>query len=109
MSKALYFDLKIIAGNFVLDSGDEPVRCNNRESIAQDVVHMIIESELARQLVGERSPTLRYDIAQQLELLVESDERLIPGTSQITELQLGKYFITATTWDFGSIERELTL
>lgn len=109
MSTELYFDLKITGGNFALDSGDEPVRCNNRESISQDVVHLIIESELAKQLVGERSPTLRYDIAQQLELLVESDDRLVPGTAQLTELKLGKYFITATTRDFGSIEKELTL
>lgn len=109
MSKALYFDLKIIDGNFVLDSGDEPVRCNNRESIAQDVVHMIIESALAKQLVGERGPTLRYDIAQQLELLVESDDRLEPGTAQITETKLGKHYITATTNDFGGIKKELNL
>lgn len=109
MSKALYFDLKITGGNFVLDSGNEPVRCNNRESIAQDVVHMIIESALARQLVGERSPTLRYDIAQQLELLVESDERLEPGTAQLAETALGKHYITATTNDFGGIKKELNL
>jgi len=109
MSAELYFDLKITGGNFVLDSGDEPVRCNNRESIAQDVVHMIIESELAKLLVGERSITQRIDIAQQLELLVETDDRLVPGTAQLTELKLGKYFITATTRDFGGIDKELTL
>ncbi|EPV1495290.1 DUF2590 family protein [Klebsiella pneumoniae] len=109
MSKTLYVDLRITAGDFVLDSGSEPVRCNNRDSIAQDVVHMIIESALARQLVGERSPTLRYDIAQQLELLVETDDRLVPGTAQITEMKPGRYLISATTWDFGLIEKELTL
>ncbi|RTP98391.1 DUF2590 family protein [Enterobacter sp. WCHEn045836] len=105
----LYFDLRITGGNFTLDSGNEPERCNNRESIAQDVVHMIIESELTKELVAERSPTLRYDIAQQLELLVESDERIVPGTSSIEEGVSGQYLITAETWDFGPISRELTV
>lgn len=105
----LYFDLRITAGNFTLDSGNEPELCSNRESIAQDVVHMIIESELTKKLVAERSPTLRYDIAQQLELLVESDERIVPGTAGIAEVTSGNYLITAQTWDFGKISQELTV
>lgn len=105
----LYFDLRITAGDFTLDSGNEPELCKNRESIAQDVVHMIIESELTKKLVAERSPTLRYDIAQQLELLVESDERIVPGTASITEVKSGAYLIIAETWDFGRFSQELTV
>ncbi|MEI9742729.1 DUF2590 family protein [Enterobacter ludwigii] len=105
----LYIDLRITAGNFTLDSGNEPELCNNRESIAQDVVHMIIESELTKKLVAERSPALRYDIAQQLELLVESDERIIPGTAGIAEGRNGYYLVTAGTRDFGTISRELSV
>lgn len=105
--KTLYVDLLIRDGSFVLDSGNEPVLCNNRESIAQDVVHMIIESSLARRLIGERSAVLRYDILQQLEELVESDERIVPGTVSISDSQTGSHVITAQTWDFGEISGEL--
>ncbi|ENP2849268.1 DUF2590 family protein [Klebsiella pneumoniae] len=107
--KQLYFDLKITAGNFTLDYAGEPGLCNNRNSIAQDVVHMIIESELSKNLVAERSPTLRYDIAQQLEQLVETDERLVPGTATIEETGAGTWLITADTWEFGPLASEMTL
>ncbi|WP_312156345.1 DUF2590 family protein [Lelliottia nimipressuralis] len=102
----LYFDLLITGKDFALDSGGEPDLCNNRDSIAQDVVHMIIESALTKSLVGERSPVRRYDILQQLELLVETDERIVPGTVSISDSQTGNHTITAETWDFGPISRE---
>ncbi|MFO6247519.1 DUF2590 family protein, partial [Pseudomonas aeruginosa] len=41
---------------------------------------------------------------QQLELLVESDERLVPGTVRIIEEGPGRYLVTATTVEFGAIE-----
>ena len=102
----LYYDLLITDKDFVLDSGNEPVLCYNRESIAQDVVHMVIESALTKRLVGERSPVKRYDILQQMELLVESDERIVPGTVSITDSMTGNHTITAETWDFGPISKE---
>ncbi|AVY99394.1 DUF2590 domain-containing protein [Lelliottia sp. WB101] len=104
--KELYFDLRIKDKNFVLDSGAEPELCNNRDSIAQDVVHMIIESVLAKSLVGERSIVRRYDVLQQMELLVESDDRIVPGTVNISDSTTGNHTITADTWDFGPISRE---
>ena len=80
-----YIDLLITDGDFTLNSGNEPQRCNNRDSIAQDIIHSILESGIATRLIGERSPTMRGDVLTQLSLLVESDERLIPGTIYITE------------------------
>lgn len=102
----LYIDLLITDRDFVLDSGAEPVLCSNRESIGQDVVHMIIESALTKRLVGERSPVRRYDILQQMELLVETDERIVPGTVSISDSHTGNHTIKAETWDFGPIHRE---
>lgn len=103
----LYVDLRIIGGDFVLGPGSEPDRCNNRVSIGQDVVHMIIESALTKRLVAERSPVLRYDILQQLELLVETDARIVPGTVSITDPGTGHHTITADTWDFGPLSEEV--
>lgn len=99
----LYIDLLIIDGNFSLNSGNEPLLCNNRQSIAQDIIHMIMESGITARLIGERSPTLRGDVMTELTLLVESDERLIPGTIVVTEETLSRLYITAETYDFGPV------
>lgn len=103
MSEILYVDLLIENGDFVLNSGNEPTLCNNDQSIAQDIVHSIIESGLATALVKERSPTMRGDIFTQMELLVESDERIIPGSVVINEESEGRLWVTASTYDFGNV------
>ncbi|NXZ86295.1 DUF2590 family protein [Serratia fonticola] len=99
----LYIDLLITDGDFVLGPGNEPTLCNNRVSISQDCVHSIIESGLVKELIAERSPVLRADILLRMELLVETDERIVPGTVQISDGGNGDYFIDAETYDFGPI------
>ncbi|QCT18480.1 DUF2590 family protein [Jejubacter calystegiae] len=98
-----YIDLLITDRDFTLNAGSEPVLCNNRVSIGQDIVHAIIESGLATRLVAERSPTMRADVITQLVLLVEEDERIIPGTVKITEESPVKLWVEAETWDFGRV------
>lgn len=100
---SLYIDLLITDRDLTLNSGNEPVLCDNRVSIAQDCVHAIIESGLATQLVGERSPTLRADLRNQIEMLVEDDERIVPGTVRVNEESQVKLWVTADTYDFGRI------
>ena len=80
----------------------EPTMCNNRESIAQDSQHAIMESGLATRLLAERSPTLRADIMMQMVLLIEDDERITPGTVSVTEETSlsGHLLISAHTEDF---------
>lgn len=68
---------------------------------------MIRDSGLLVTLVAERDRLKQRDCIQQLELLVEADERLVPGTAQITQLQPGQYLVTATTLKFGDIEVNL--
>ena len=102
-NKLLYIDLLITDGDFTLDSGNEPRLCNNRDSIGQDIIHSILESGITARLIGERSPTMRGDVITQLTLLVEDDERLVPGTIVITEESLSRLYITAETYDFGPV------
>lgn len=109
MSDLLYIDLLIENGDFVLNAGNEPELCNNRKSIGQDIVHSILESGLVTQLVAERSPTIRADIFTQLELLVESDERIVPGTAAIGEESQKRLWVTASTYDFGPISSRVDL
>ncbi|HBU6539462.1 TPA: DUF2590 family protein [Citrobacter freundii] len=109
MSEILYIDLLINNGDFSLNVGHEPELCNNRKSIGQDIVHAIIESGLATQLIAERSPTLRADIFTQLELLVENDERIVPGTVEINEESQKRLWVTASTYDFGTLSYQVDL
>ncbi|MHC5175232.1 DUF2590 family protein [Serratia rhizosphaerae] len=109
MNELLYVDLLIEGRDFVLNSGSEPVTCNNRQSIGQDIVHSILESGVATALIAERSPTLRGDIFTQLEILVENDERIVPGTVTINEENAKRLFITAETEDFGPISAGVDL
>ncbi|MEA3725898.1 DUF2590 family protein [Enterobacter cloacae] len=103
MSDLLYIDLLIEGRNFTLNPGSEPVLCNNSQSIGQDIVHSILESGLATELVAERSPTLRADVLTRLELLIESDERIEPGTVVVNEESMTRLWITVSTWDFGPV------
>ncbi|EBL7585768.1 DUF2590 family protein [Salmonella enterica] len=109
MSEILYIDLLINNGDFLLNAGHEPELCNNRKSIGQDIVHAIIESGLATQLIAERSPTLRADIFTRLELLVENDERIVPGTVEINEESQKRLWVTASTYDFGTLSYQVDL
>lgn len=106
MSEKLYLDLFITDKDITLDSGRQPVICDNRISIAQDVKHAILESGLATQLIAERSRILRRDILLQIILLVEEDERLVPGTVAITEESNRRLLLTAETYDFGNIDAQ---
>lgn len=87
----------------MLNSGNEPTLCHNRISIGQDTKHAIIESGLVNELIAERSPVLRADIMMRMELLIESDDRLIPGTVNITDDGKGNYHIDVDTYDFGPL------
>ncbi|WP_429076462.1 DUF2590 family protein [Aeromonas hydrophila] len=104
MSEPKYLDILVINGAWQLDAGGEPRRTQDRHSIGQDIKHRIMESGLARKFIGERSPTLRADVMTEIELLVENDERLVPGTIIIREEAADRLLVTATTYEFGSLE-----
>ena len=99
-----YIDLLIVDNDLALDPSRQPLLIEDRASIAQDIGHMIRESGLLKALVAERSRLRQADCIQQLELLVETDERLVPGTVQFILQEPGKYLVTATTVAFGTME-----
>ena len=99
-----YIDLLISENDLVLDPSRQPVLIDDRASIAQDIAHMIRDSGLLVTLVAERNSLKQRDCIQRLELLVEADERLVPGTALITQLEPGQYLVTAKTMKFGTIE-----
>jgi len=99
-----YIDLLIVDNDLSLDPSRQPLLIEDRASIAQDIAHMIRESGLLVTLVAERSKLRQRDCIQQLELLVEADARLVPGTALINQVQPGQYLVTAKTLKFGDIE-----
>lgn len=102
-----YVDLLILDNDLVLDPSHQPLLIDDRACIAQDIAHMIRDSGLLVVLVAERDRLRQRDCIQQLELLVENDERLVPGTARITQQEPGVYLVTAKTINFGSIEVSL--
>jgi hypothetical protein len=101
---SLYIDLLISGNDLDLDRSRQPLLVDDRASIAQDIAHMIRESGLLVTLVAERDHLRQRDCIQQMELLVEADVRLVPGTAKIAQQTPGQFLITATTVEFGAIE-----
>jgi hypothetical protein len=99
-----YVDLLIAGNDLMLDPSHQPLLVDDRASIAQDIAHMIRDSGLLVTLVAERDPLRQRDCRQQMELLVEADERLVPGTARILPEVPGRYLVTATTVKFGHMK-----
>ena len=109
MKDYVYQDVLIENGDVVLDAGHNPVLIQDRAVIAQDIKHAIIESNVAIHLIAERSPAKKADARTQLELLVEEDVRLVPGTVRIEEVSDGQLYIFAETMQFGSVTTEVQI
>lgn len=98
-----YVDLLIVGNDLVLDPSHQPLLIDGRASIAQDIAHMIRDSGLLVMLIAERDNLRQRDGRQQLELLVEADERLVPGTARVLQGSDARYVVTASTLKFGHL------
>jgi len=98
-----YLDLLITDNDLTLDIAGEPILTGDRDSIAQDIKHLIRESGLLVQIIGERRQAQIILNLRRLELLIEDDERLVPGTINIEQQSTSLFYITATTVKFGGI------
>ncbi|EKA3120417.1 DUF2590 family protein [Vibrio parahaemolyticus] len=107
MADYKYQDILIENGDVVLDAGRNPILIQDRAVIAQDIKHAIIESNFAVDLIAERSPSKKADIRTKLELLVEEDVRLVPGTVRLDEPTEGTIYVFADTMDFGELKLEI--
>lgn len=100
----LYIDLLITGNDLTLDSGGEPLLLDDRDSIAQDIKHLIRESGLMVLNIGQRDKIRLQGNLSTLELLIEDDVRLQPGTIRVTPIDAELYYVTADTIAFGPIE-----
>ena len=98
---AINIDLNIINGDLSLDEALTPVQLTKTQVICQDIKHRILESGLLAQLVGLRNTNAIAMILTEIELVVEQDERLIPGTIEVFRTAQGQLSVKAQTIDKG--------
>ncbi len=101
-------DLLITEDDLTL-AGGEPRLITDKKCIEQDIKHMIREHGFAVQMVANRNPVEVAYLAQRIEMEMEKDVRLIPGTAQVTELVTGQFLATADTVQFGGLSVGLDL
>lgn len=107
MADGKYFDLLITDDDITLDRGGIPERCRDRDSIAQDIKHMIRETGLLVELVGNRDDRKKQENIIRLTIAVDNDERIVPGSCSIHEVSLGTFYLVAETAEFGPIDFKL--
>lgn len=98
-----YVDLLVTEDDLTLDAGGNPCMVYDRDCIAQDLVHMIRESGLLVEMVADRDQHRRAENCIRLELAVEEDERIVPGSVTIEEPRPGEFFVQAETVEFGPV------
>ena len=69
------------------NTDSEPKRIEQRACIAQDIKHLILETGLLREMVGERDLEKRRLLLNRLEREIDEDVRLVAGTITITETE----------------------
>lgn len=94
---AINIDLDIVNGDLFLDEDLSPLQLTETQVISQDIKHRILESGLLVQLIGLRNNNVIAKILIEIELVVEQDERVTPGTIEITHDASGQITINAET------------
>lgn len=104
---AQYQDLLIVDNDLALDAIGVPLGISDRASIAQDIQHLIRDSGLLVDLIGERdSEKVQLQLVR-LETLVEEDTRLVPGSVQIRRIDTASFLVQAQTQEYGPLEVRL--
>jgi len=103
---SLYVDLLMVDDTLALDADGLPRFVADRDSIAQDLRHMIRESGELVAMIAERDPELRRLHEQRITRLVDSDLRIVPGTARLAQSG-ATWTLSATTIDYGPTQVQL--
>ena len=76
-------DLLIQDDDIVLSRSGEPLLVTGVDCVAQDIRHMIREKGYAWRMIGERNQTAVIALCTEIEIEVENDERIYPGTANV--------------------------
>jgi hypothetical protein len=99
-----YTDVLVTDDGIALDAVGNPILISGRASIAQDIKHMIRETGLLVEMIGERNPERVKLKMVRLENKIEDDLRIKPGTAKITRSTNETFFIVAKTIEYGDVE-----
>lgn len=99
-----YIDLLIEDDGIALDPLGLPIFIDGRASIAQDIKHMIRETGMLIEMIGERNREKIKRNMIRIERHVEEDLRIRPGTAKVSRTDNGTFFITAKTMQYGDVE-----
>ncbi|WP_018692523.1 DUF2590 family protein [Algicola sagamiensis] len=97
----VHVDLLVNDGDFVLNDALSPAQVNKAQTISQDIKHRILESGLLVRLVKLRNQNGIAPILTEIELEVEKDDRVIPGTIEVFYNADMTLSILAQTRDYG--------
>lgn len=93
-------DLNIVEEDLLLDSFKHVSQLTNADVVAQDIKHRIVESGLLPPLIKQRNVDAINKLIVELELIVEQDARIMPGTVTISATTTGLINIHAQTRDY---------
>lgn len=106
MTDFTYCDIKVTDSfDFSNQEIGDPQYIYDLDVIKQDIRHALLESGLLEQLIGERSIKKRAVIYNKIRSIIESDERIVAGSSSVDEdeddIQIVSLY--AKTIKFGAI------
>jgi hypothetical protein len=99
----IHIDLSVINRDLSLDSLLTPQTLTKADVIGQDVKHRLIESGLPFLLVGQRNKSGIDKVLTEIELVVEQDDRLVPGTIEIFYDTEKNIQVNAETKEYGQL------
>ncbi|MEL0621791.1 DUF2590 family protein [Marinomonas arenicola] len=76
-------DLFILDDDLDLSSIGEPLQVSSTDCVAQDLRHMIREKGYAWEMIGQRNKVEITALCTEIEIAMENDERIYPGTAAV--------------------------
>jgi len=101
----IHVDLNVVDRDLSLDSLLSPEQLTKADVIAQDIKHRLLESGLPFLLVGQRNQNSIDMVLTEVELVVEQDDRLVPGTIQVFYGPEKNIIVNADTKEYGQLEQ----
>ena len=100
-------DLLITNDDLTLNSASITELVTERACIAQDIKHMIRESGLLIELIGSRDRNRISLNRKKIEIKIEEDIRIRPGTAKVSQIDVETFLVEATTIEYGHLEFSL--
>lgn len=97
----VHVDLNVVDRDLSLDSLLSPDQLTKADVIAQDIKHRLLESGLPFLLVAQRNQNSIDYVLTEIELVVEQDDRLVPGTIQVFYDPENNVRVLAKTKDYS--------